>query len=146
MRARWHLNRGAFESGEDVTGIRRFVGLTQVRPAQAMGISAQTLRDWEQGRRRPEGRALALLRIAARRPRFNRENLPSVAWPGRVSDRRGRDTLPHSFEGWAGVVSRGRIAALVLVSYARTRRLRRTRVGTSEYGARDGQAGRPRDG
>ena len=70
---------GKFETGEDVAALRRFVGLTQVRFAQAMGISVHTLRNWEQGRRQPEGPALALLRIAARHPKIVRENLGSAA-------------------------------------------------------------------
>lgn len=39
------------------------------------GISVHTVRNWEQGRRTPEGPAIALLRIAARHPRILRENL-----------------------------------------------------------------------
>lgn len=70
---------GQFESSEDVSALRRFVGLTQMQFAQAMGISVHTLRNWEQGRRRPDGPALMLLRIAARHPRIIRENLESVA-------------------------------------------------------------------
>lgn len=66
---------GQFDSGEDITALRRFVGLTQVQLASAMGISVHTLRNWEQGRRRPEGPAIALLRIAARHPRIIRENM-----------------------------------------------------------------------
>ena len=46
---------------------------------EALGISVHTLRNWEQGRRRPEGPALALLRIAARHPRIIRENLERAA-------------------------------------------------------------------
>ena len=34
-----------------------------------IGVSVATLRNWEQGRRTPDGQALALLRIAARNPR-----------------------------------------------------------------------------
>lgn len=74
---RRRLMRGRFETGEDVVALRRFVGLSQVRFAQAMGISVHTLRNWEQGRRRPEGPAIALLRIAARHPRILRENAES---------------------------------------------------------------------
>lgn len=76
---RRRLISGRFESGDDVSALRRFVGLTQARFAEALGISVHTLRNWEQGRRRPEGPALALLRIAARHPRILRENLRSVA-------------------------------------------------------------------
>lgn len=78
-RLRRRLMLGEFDSGEDIAALRRFVGLTQARFAQAMGISVHTLRNWEQGRRRPDGPAIALLRIAARHPRILRENLESVA-------------------------------------------------------------------
>jgi putative transcriptional regulator len=78
-RVRERLMRGQFESGEDVAALRRFVGLTQAELAQAMSISVHTLRNWEQGRRHPEGPSIALLRIAARHPRIIRENLESAA-------------------------------------------------------------------
>jgi DNA-binding transcriptional regulator YiaG len=78
-RVRKRLMLGKFESGEDIAVLRHFVGLTQARFARAMGISVHTLRNWEQGRRRPDGPALALLRIAARHPRIIRENLKSAA-------------------------------------------------------------------
>ena len=78
-RLRRRLATGHFESGEDVAALRRFVGLTQTQFAQAIGISVHTLRNWEQGRRRPEGPAIALLRIAARHPRLIRENVESAA-------------------------------------------------------------------
>ena len=78
-RLRKRLIKGQFETGEDVAALRRFVRLTQEQFAQAMGISVHTLRNWEQGRRTPEGPALALLRIAAKHPRIIRENLESAA-------------------------------------------------------------------
>lgn len=78
-RLRRRLMLGQFESGKDISALRRFVGLTQAQFAQAMGISVHTLRNWEQGRRRPDGPAIALLRIAARHPRIIRENLKSAA-------------------------------------------------------------------
>lgn len=75
---RKRLLLGQFDSGEDVAALRRFVGLTQAQFALAMGISVHTLRNWEQGRRHPEGPAIALLRIAARHPRIIRENLENL--------------------------------------------------------------------
>jgi putative transcriptional regulator len=78
-RLRKRLMLGQFESSQDITALRRFVGLTQTQFAQATGISVHTLRNWEQGRRRPDGPAIALLRIAARHPRIIRENLESAA-------------------------------------------------------------------
>lgn len=70
---------GRFESGEDVAALRLFVGLSQAQFAKAMGISVHTLRNWEQDRRKPEGPAIALLRIVARHPRVLRENLETAA-------------------------------------------------------------------
>jgi len=78
-RLRKRLIKGQFECGEDIAALRRFVRLTQEQFAKAMGISVHTLRNWEQGRRTPEGPALALLRIAAKHPRIIRENLESAA-------------------------------------------------------------------
>ena len=70
---RQRLMRGAPEPG-DIAALRRFVGLSQNEFAAGLGISVHTLRNWEQGRRYPEGPALALLRIAARHPKIIRES------------------------------------------------------------------------
>jgi len=77
-RQRQRIMRGTLEPG-DVAALRRFVGLTQTEFAEAMGISVHTLRNWEQGRRAPDGSAVALLRIAAKHPRILRDNLASAA-------------------------------------------------------------------
>lgn len=74
---RRRIMRGDVRDGDDVRAIRRFVGLSQVRFAAALGISVHTLRNWEQDRRRPEGPAIALLRIAARHPRVLLQNAPA---------------------------------------------------------------------
>ena len=52
----------------DVQAIRKQYGLSQEKFAILLGISVSTLRNWEQGRRRPEGAARVLLRVAARHP------------------------------------------------------------------------------
>jgi DNA-binding transcriptional regulator YiaG len=78
-RLRRRLIKGQFEAGSDIAALRGFVRLTQEQFARAMGISVGTLRNWEQGRRTPDGPAIALLRIAAKHPRIIRENLESVA-------------------------------------------------------------------
>jgi putative transcriptional regulator len=76
VRAR--LIAGQIKSGEDIIALRRFTALTQEGFAAALGISVHTLRNWEQDRRRPEGPAMALLRIAARHPHVLKENLAAV--------------------------------------------------------------------
>jgi DNA-binding transcriptional regulator YiaG len=78
-RVRKRLVARRIESGHDVAALRRLVGLSQSQFAQAVGISVHTLRNWEQGRRKPDGAAIGLLRIAARHPRMIRENLKSAA-------------------------------------------------------------------
>jgi putative transcriptional regulator len=52
----------------EVLKIREQYGLSQDKFASLMGISVATLRNWEQGRRRPEGAARVLLRVAAAHP------------------------------------------------------------------------------
>ncbi|MCD4692166.1 MAG: helix-turn-helix domain-containing protein [Calditrichales bacterium] len=52
----------------DVKAIREKYGLSQNKFAKLLGISASTLRNWEQGRRNPEGPARILLSIADKHP------------------------------------------------------------------------------
>lgn len=52
----------------DVKVVRARLGQTQAEFALMIGVSLGTLRNWEQGRRRPEGPALALLRVARSNP------------------------------------------------------------------------------
>ena len=59
--------------------IQWFEILSQAGFAAALGISVHTLRNWEQGRRTPEGPALSLMRIAARHPSIVREAAKSAA-------------------------------------------------------------------
>lgn len=53
---------------DDVRQLRERMQLSQPRFAAMLGISVGTLRNWEQGRRKPEGPARALLRVAAVHP------------------------------------------------------------------------------
>jgi len=52
----------------DVSEVREIYGLSQTKFAGLLGISVRTLQNWEQRRRRPEGPARVLLRVAARHP------------------------------------------------------------------------------
>jgi putative transcriptional regulator len=52
----------------DVRRIRKNYNLSQHEFAALLGISVGTLRNWEQGRRLPEGPARVLLRVAERQP------------------------------------------------------------------------------
>jgi putative transcriptional regulator len=53
----------------NVAEIRRHLGLTQQQFTELLGISPATLRNREQGRRKPEGAARVLLCVAAKYPK-----------------------------------------------------------------------------
>jgi putative transcriptional regulator len=53
----------------DVRAVRAKLGTSQTEFALMIGVSVATLRNWEQGRRTPDGPALALLRVAEKNPR-----------------------------------------------------------------------------
>jgi putative transcriptional regulator len=53
----------------DVKAVRATLRMSQSEFALMIGVSVATLRNWEQGRRTPEGPALALLRVAAKNPK-----------------------------------------------------------------------------
>ncbi|MBM4125257.1 MAG: helix-turn-helix domain-containing protein [Nitrospira sp.] len=59
----------------DVKSVRNKLGASQTEFALMIGVSVATLRNWEQGRRTPDGPALALLRVAARNPQAVAEAL-----------------------------------------------------------------------
>lgn len=53
----------------DVRAIRLKLRKSQTEFALMIGVSVATLRNWEQGRRTPEGPAMALLKVAAANPK-----------------------------------------------------------------------------
>jgi putative transcriptional regulator len=53
---------------EDVKAIRARLNKSQSEFALMIGVSVSTLQNWEQGRRRPEGPARALLKVASENP------------------------------------------------------------------------------
>ncbi len=52
----------------DAVSIREKYGLSQTKFASMLGISVKTLRNWEKGRRKPQGPARVLLQVADRHP------------------------------------------------------------------------------
>ncbi len=59
----------------DVHAIRRRTGLSQEVFSRRIGVSPGTLRNWEQGRRVPDGPARVLLAMLARNPRIVEDTL-----------------------------------------------------------------------
>jgi putative transcriptional regulator len=53
----------------DVKAIREKLNVSQNEFAHLIGVSENTIQNWEQGRRKPEGPAITLLRITERNPK-----------------------------------------------------------------------------
>lgn len=70
----------------DVRAARRKLGLTQNDFARRFGVSVATVRNWEQGRRRPEGAARVLLAVIDREPEAVRRALAYWTTRSRLVD------------------------------------------------------------
>ena len=78
LREAGKIRRGEMKAGRvskidpknDIVKVRGKLGLSQTKFAAILGISADTLQNWEQGRREPTGAAKVLLRIAVKHPRL----------------------------------------------------------------------------
>ncbi len=64
-------------SDPDVAEIRKKHNLSQQEFAALLGISIGTLRNWEQGRRKPRGPAKVLLKVAEKKPEAILDSLSS---------------------------------------------------------------------
>ena len=76
------IKRGELEPGRrfefspvDIKAIRQAFQKSQREFAYMIGVSVATVQNWEQGRRRPEGPARALLQVAAKKPQAVMEAL-----------------------------------------------------------------------
>ncbi len=76
LREAGQIKRGALKPSRvfhldptnDLVKVRGQLGLSQPKFAALLGISADTLQNWEQGRREPTGPAKVLLKIALKHP------------------------------------------------------------------------------
>src|SRR5260370_39305629 len=75
VREAGRIRRGSLKSSrttvfepDDIRAVRASLGASQTEFALMIGVSVATLQNWEQGRRTPEGPALALLKVAAKNP------------------------------------------------------------------------------
>jgi putative transcriptional regulator len=59
----------------DVKAIRRKLGMSQAQFAASFGFGLDAVRNWEQGRRRPEGPARVLLKVIEHDPEAVRRAL-----------------------------------------------------------------------
>lgn len=82
VRQAGQIKRGELKPGRtfeftplDIKAIRKQFQKSQREFAYMIGVSVGTLQNWEQGRRKPEGPARALLQIAAKNPKAVMEAL-----------------------------------------------------------------------
>ena len=68
-------------SEPDVASIRGRTGLSQPAFAKSIGVPLGTLKNWEQGRRRPEGPTRVLLALIDKRPSIVQEELGTMNEP-----------------------------------------------------------------
>lgn len=68
-----------FPRGGDVAAIRKRTGLSQAAFARQIGVSVGTLRNWEQGRRCPDGPARVLLALLDKDPGIVARTLSEAA-------------------------------------------------------------------
>ncbi len=78
------IKRGKLKPGRvfqydpmDIKSLRKKLHLSQSQFALLIGVSVNTLQNWEQGRREPRGPAKALLRVASKHPEAVLEALQS---------------------------------------------------------------------
>lgn len=62
----------------DIAGIRAKLDMTQEQFASTFGVSVGTIRNWEQGRRAPQGAALVLLHVIDKEPTAVRRALDAA--------------------------------------------------------------------
>jgi putative transcriptional regulator len=63
----------------DAATIRAKTGLSQLSFSKQIGVSVATLRNWEQGRRVPDGPAQVLLRLLNEDPKIVQRTLKTAA-------------------------------------------------------------------
>ncbi len=90
----------------DVGSMRGKLGLSQGDFAAAFGVSVATVRNWEQGRRRPEGPARVLLAII--------EKAPEAVLGALGVIRHGRKAAAQEVPAVSGVLSRPGVVVLDL--------------------------------
>jgi putative transcriptional regulator len=102
----------------DVLAVRERYGLSQSKFAALMGISVGSLRNWEQGRRQPEGSARVLLQVVAHYPEqvldaVRRVPDPSLRRmvedtgpaPVRANQVAARQEMFSKWNGWLNIVT-----------------------------------------
>lgn len=68
-RGRAKASRTFKYSAVDIRKLRKAVKVSQRQFAKMIGVSVDTLQNWEQGRRMPRGPAMALLRVFEQNPK-----------------------------------------------------------------------------
>lgn len=62
-------------AGQEIVALRTAIGFSQALFADALNVSVETIRSWEQDRRPPSGASLRLLELVAKHPEWLREGV-----------------------------------------------------------------------
>jgi putative transcriptional regulator len=68
-RGRTKASRAFEYNSVDIRKLRKSVKVSQSQFARMIGVSVDTVQNWEQGRRTPKGPAMALLRVFEENPK-----------------------------------------------------------------------------
>lgn len=68
-RGRVKASRSFKYNAVDIRKLRKSVNVSQSQFARMIGVSTDTVQNWEQGRRTPRGPAMALLRVFQENPK-----------------------------------------------------------------------------
>ena len=68
-RGRAKASRAYKYNAVDIRKLRKSVKVSQAQFARMIGVSVDTVQNWEQGRRTPRGPAMALLRVFEENPK-----------------------------------------------------------------------------
>jgi putative transcriptional regulator len=85
LRGKKNPARRTVITGPEIAMIRKNMELSQAAFARLMGISVDTLQNWEQERRVPEGPARALLTVAAKIPKSVKAALQDMPVQGKTT-------------------------------------------------------------
>jgi putative transcriptional regulator len=96
LRGKMKPARRTVITGPEIATIRKNMELSQAAFARMMGISVDTLQNWEQERRVPDGPARALLTVAAKIPEAVKAALQDLSTQSKTTKAKPRRNGVHA--------------------------------------------------
>jgi putative transcriptional regulator len=108
LRGDTEASRAFVVDGPHIKQLRAHYQLSQEKFAAMFGISVGTLRNWEQGRRTPEGPARVLLHVAEKHPQAVWDVVHTVPQPRRLAAQAHRTIKTNDRHTATGRAPRGK--------------------------------------